>query len=206
MKEQEHYIKAVENNKEKALSYRENFKRYNKAKNSEFYLECLWILYAMLEDRTSAFLYYLGFTSDSKRTSVTGCKRIKTQIRQIFKMNETNNRYQFDTMFGKISRMNEIIDWSLKDSEGTTDYQNAVKSAVENISKNNDFLETLKYLNTEWRDKRNQLTHALFNKRPEMVNNELKSLVDKGYTAVRDLDNAVAKLKKEKIRRRFKIQ
>ncbi|MBR6698396.1 MAG: hypothetical protein IKL73_09095 [Lachnospiraceae bacterium] len=61
-------------------------------------------------------------------------------------------------------------------------------------------------MNTEWRDKRNQLTHALFNKRPEKVNNELKSLVDKGYTAVRDLDNAVAKLKKEKIRRRFKIQ
>ena len=49
-------IKTVENSKDKELSYRENFKRYNRAKAFGFYFECLWILYAMLEDRTSALV------------------------------------------------------------------------------------------------------------------------------------------------------
>ena len=35
---------------------------------------------------------------------------------------------------------------------------------------------------------------------------ELKNMVEQGYAAVRILDNAVAQLKKEKIRDRFKIQ
>ena len=70
----------------------------------------------------------------------------------------------------------------------------------------NIFQAYLEYLNNEWRDKRNQLTHSLFNKDPNTVIIELKNMVEKGYTAVRILDNAVTQLKKEKIRDRFKIQ
>ena len=68
-----------------------------------------------------------------------------------------------------------------------------------------NFISALTYLNDEWRDKRNQLTHSLFNKDPDTVIAELKSLIEKGYIAVRVFDNAVAQLKKEKIRNRFKI-
>lgn len=73
-------IKTVADNIEKGLSYKENFKRNNKAKASVFHLECLWILYAILEDRTSAFLYYLGFTSDEKRSSATGRKKSSSRF------------------------------------------------------------------------------------------------------------------------------
>ena len=49
-------IQTVANNKEKYVTYQVYMQRFKKAKESEFYLECLWILYAMVEDRTSAFL------------------------------------------------------------------------------------------------------------------------------------------------------
>lgn len=199
-------IKTVADNIEKGLSYKENFKRYNKAKASEFYLECLWILYAMLEDRTSAFLYYLGFTSDKKRASATGSKKIKQQVRQVLQMTEINAKYKFDTISGKLSRITDVITWSKTIDGEISDYQIAVKKAVKFISDNEDFISALTYLNDEWRDKRNQLTHSLFNKDPETVIAELKSLIEKGYIAVRVFDNAVAQLKKEKIRSRFKIQ
>lgn len=199
-------IKTVADNIEKGLSYKENFKRYNKAKASEFYLECLWILYAMLEDRTSAFLYYLGFTSDKKRSSATGSKKIKQQVRQILQMTENNAKYKFDTISGKLSRITYVITWSKNVDGEISDYQIAVKKAVKFISDNEDFISSLTYLNDEWRDKRNQLTHSLFNKDPYTVIDELKSLIEKGYIAVRVFDNAVAQLKKEKIRNRFKIQ
>lgn len=199
-------IKTVADNIEKGLSYKENFKRYNKAKASEFYLECLWILYAMLEDRASAFLYYLGFTSNKKRSSATGSKKIKQQVRLILKMTENNAKYKFDTISGKLSRITDVITWSKTVDGEISDYQLAVKKAVKFISDNKDFISVLNYLNDEWRDKRNQLTHSLFNKDPDTVVAELKSLIEKGYIAVRVFDNAVAQLKKEKIRDRFKIQ
>lgn len=199
-------IKTVADNIEKGLSYKENFKRYNKAKASEFYLECLWILYAMLEDRTSAFLYYLGFTGDKKRFSATGSKKIKQQVRQILQMTENNAKYKFDTISGKLSRITDVIAWSKTGDCEISDYQIAVKKAVKFISDNEDFISALAYLNDEWRDKRNQLTHSLFSKDPDTVIAELKSLIEKGYIAVRVFDNAVAQLKKVKIRNRFKIQ
>ncbi|MCH5188294.1 MAG: hypothetical protein J1F63_07795 [Oscillospiraceae bacterium] len=206
MEEAIYNITAVANNKEKGLSYRANFKRYNKAKASEFYLECLWILYAVLEDRTSAFLYYLGFTGEENRGSVTGSKKIKSQIRQICNIDENNARYKFDTMSGKLERIGQVIAWSSEATEEVTDYQRSIKNAVEKLVADKEFMYYFEYLNNEWRNKRNQLTHALFNKNPNIVVSELLPLVDDGYKAARVLDGAVTKLKKEKIRNRYKIK
>ncbi len=201
-------IKTVENSKDKELSYRENFKRYNRAKAFGFYFECLWILYAMLEDRTSAFLYYLGFTSAEKRSSVVGNKKIKMQIRTIFNMTDDgaqNIKYKFDTISGKLLRIHQVVVWSGTDTGEITDYQKVVKKAVAHLKSDKDFLDSLAYLNNEWRDKRNQLIHALFNKDPDTVGAELLPVVEKGYKAVRILDNAISRLKREKIRERFTI-
>lgn len=206
MNEPKYPIQVVSDNKEKGLSFKENFKRYNKAKASGFYLECLWILYSMLEDRTSAFLYYLGFASSKNRNTVTGSKKIKVQVRQILNMTDSNAKYKFDTISGKLSRISQIIAWSVAVDDDLTDYQKVIKNIVEVISTNQDFLDALEYLNDEWRDKRNQLMHSLFNKNPENVSLELKSLVEKGYTAARIIDKAVSQVKRAKIREQFKIR
>lgn len=145
MTEPEFPIQRVSDSKEKGASYKENFKRYNKAKASGFYLECLWILYAMIEDRTSAFLYYIGFTSEKKRSSVTGSKKIKKDIRDILKIEKEgqNIKYKFDSISGKFSRIKEILSWRKKEHEASTEYQKALIKALQPIAKLPDFENAL---------------------------------------------------------------
>lgn len=199
-------IQKVADNQEKGLSYKENFKRYNKAKASEFYLECIWILYAMIEDRTSSFLYYIGFTSEKKRSSVTGTKKIKKEIRDVLVMEQPNAKYKFDTLSGKLTRIKELLIWCKKDHEDLSDYQKALVKALQPVADNLEFNKALNYLETEWRDKRNQLTHSLFNKDPGAVVAELLPMVENGYVAARQLDATIREIKKSTIRSKFKIQ
>ena len=199
-------IQKVADNQEKGLSYKENFKRYNKAKASEFYLECIWILYAMIEDRTSSFLYYIGFTSEKNRSSVTGTKRIKKEIRDVLVMEQPNAKYKFDTLSGKLTRIKELLIWCKKDHEDLSDYQKVLVKALQPVADNSEFNEALNYLETEWRDKRNQLTHSLFNKDPGAVVAELLPMVENGYVAARQLDATIREIKKSGIRSKFKIQ
>lgn len=199
-------IQKVADNQEKGLSYKENFKRYNKAKASEFYLECIWILYAMIEDRTSSFLYYIGFTSEKNRSSVTGTKKIKKEIRDVLVMEQPNAKYKFDTLSGKLTRIKELLIWCKKDHEDLSDYQKVLVKALQPVADNSEFNEALNYLETEWRDKRNQLTHSLFNKDPGAVVAELLPMVENGYVAARQLDATIREIKKSGIRSKFKIQ
>lgn len=199
-------IQKVTDNKEKGVSYKENFKRYNKAKASEFYLECLWILYAMIEDRTSSFLYYIGFTSEKNRSSVTGTKKIKKEIREILEMEQPNAKYKFDTISGKLTRIKELLVWCKREHESLSDYQQALVKAIQLVADSLEFENALNYLESEWRDKRNQLTHSLFNKNPDAVLAELLPLVENGYIAARQLDAGIREIKKAGIRLKFKIQ
>lgn len=206
MKKTEYPIQRVTDNKEKGISYKENFKRYNKAKASEFYLECLWILYAMIEDRTSSFLYYIGFTSEKNRSSVTGTEKIKKEIRGILGMEQNNAKYKFNTISGKLDRIKELLLWCKLEHKELSNYQKALVEVLLPIANSPEFEEALKYLETEWRDKRNQLTHSLFNKNPDAVLAELLPLVENGYTAARQLDAQIREIKKANIRAKFKIQ
>lgn len=199
-------IQKVADNKEKGISYTKNFSRYNKAKASEFYLECLWILYAMIEDRTSSFLYYIGFTSEKNRSSVTGTKKIKKEIREILGMEQVNAKYKFNTISGKLARIKELMLWCKLEHETLSDYQKALVKVLCPIADSDEFDTALKYLESEWRDKRNQLTHSLFNKNPDAVLAELLPLVENGYTAARQLDAQIREIKKANIRAKFKIQ
>ena len=47
-------------NIQKQLNYREQFKRLDKALNNNFYLEALFIEYAIMEERTDSILRYEG--------------------------------------------------------------------------------------------------------------------------------------------------
>lgn len=199
-------IQRVADNQEKGLSYKENFKRYNKAKASEFYLECIWILYAMIEDRTSSFLYYIGFTSEKNRSSVTGTRKIKKEIRDVLVMEQPNSKYKFDNLSGKLTRIKELLVWCKSEHECLSEYQKTLVKALQPVADNTEFKEALDYLETEWRDKRNQLTHSLFNKNPGAVVVELLPLVENGYVAARQLDAAIREIKKSGIRLKFKIQ
>ena len=47
-------------NKQKYENYKEQFKRLNKAIDNQFYLEAMFISYAIIEDRSEAILSYEG--------------------------------------------------------------------------------------------------------------------------------------------------
>lgn len=202
MKEEDNDIKLENTTKEEM--FRKLIKQYEKAKKNSFYLESLWILYAMIEDRSSAYFYHLGFT-DISRKKVIKNKKIKKQVRIIFEMVEKREKYRFDTLNGKLSRINKVINWSNNASEELTDYQKKIKQAIDD-STDESFLNAVEYLNGEWREKRNQLTHSLFNKEYEIMNDELKELIEKGYLEIRVFDKAVSKIKRKKLRDKFNIQ
>ncbi len=76
-------IPSVITNTEKYLSYKEHMTRLNKARVGGFYLEAIFILYAMMEDRLSAFLYYAGVTNKT-REKVTSSKKVRPHLNQVF--------------------------------------------------------------------------------------------------------------------------
>ena len=205
MQDRKNIIKRVENNKEKELTYRNYIKRFNDARRSKFYLEALWVLYAMLEDRTSSLIYYLGFTSNDDRNAVTRSSKIRKQIREIFNMQKSTDKYGFNTFSGKLKRIKRFIDWSKIDNESKYDFMIAIKKIAIKLAKKEEFIKYLDYLNDEWRIKRNQLTHSLFNKNSEAVYAELELLVDYGFQAARCIDKIVTQIKKIKIRETFRI-
>ena len=205
MTEQSTFIEKVKDNQQKRKSFEELMKLYKKAKEAGFYLECLWIIYAMLEDRTSAFLYHLGFTSANNRNRVTGTKKIRNDVVTLFNIDIDKPRYNFNSLAGKINRINTLFANQERDNLVLTDFQSTIFKTIEFI-KDLDLTEKLTYLETEWITKRNQLTHALFSKQFDAARDETKILCEKGFEVVRRLDLAAKKIKRKHIRSKYNIQ
>jgi len=155
----------------------------------------------MLEDRTSSFLYYIGFVSSKEKKKAPGSKKIKNQIKLIISF---NNRYNFDSISGKINRIKEILCWH-QSNNPNGEYQEQLYLKLKTLDIDG-LLKGLEYLDI-WRDKRNQLIHALFNKNSNAVDVEISALVIDGYTAIRIIDQSVKMLKKGvDLRKKFNIQ
>ena len=205
MKDDSGEIKPVFQNKTKCELYKQNWQRFNRAKESGFYLECMWILYAILEDRSSAFFYHLGFTKTSNRNAVTSGPKLKKQIRQILNMAPNDNNYGFRNIGSKLTRITNVVEWSCN-TVPSTNYQNTVKKVVDRFATNQTFLDAVKYLNENWRAKRNLLTHALLLDDSQGVCQQLVPLIEQGYWAIRELDKVVRAIKRAKIRVKFKLE
>ena len=188
-------------NKEKAQKYSVYIRRFQKAKSEKFYLEAMWILYAILEDRTSAFLYHIGFTQEENRNKVTGRKYIKNDIKKILNIT-TQRTYGLKGLSSKLKNIKEVVEWS-KSAEQTTSFQIYLCKNLAKID-TEDFWENINYLDIVWRDKRNMLTHALFSSK-EVSEDQLLELIDNGFQAIRKLDQTIAILKKGNIRKKFNI-
>lgn len=199
-------IKEVNNNCEKRDAYNENVKRYNKALKNEFYFEAIWIMYAILEDRTSSFFYHLGFTQTDNRNNIIRKKEIKKQIREIFKMKEREKNYQLVKLSGKILRIQNLLEWSKNEENANTQYKKEIRKVLLNVFSDEEFLKNLNYLNDNWREKRNELTHALLIKNIDSVKGELKPLAEKGKDIFNIIDKKVKKIKNAKIREKFNLK
>ena len=102
-------ISTVSSNIAKYYTYVEMMRLY-KIAYAKIYLEALWIFYALAEDRTSAFLYHIGFTAKLNRNKVCGKRSIKIDVRNICEI-ENNKRICFNTLGGKVSNIRRVVYW-----------------------------------------------------------------------------------------------
>lgn len=59
-------IAPVTSNMEKKTAYQIQMERFKRAKAGRFHLEAIFILYARIEDRLTAFLFHAGITNDTR--------------------------------------------------------------------------------------------------------------------------------------------
>ena len=198
-------IKQVNNNYEKYLSIKDINGRFNKAYKYEFYYECLWLNYALIEDRTKAFFYHIGFLKRN-RDGVHSNSKIKVTIRKLLKIDKEKNRYNFDKLFYKLDYISKLIAWVKSDEETSSEYEKELKKVLNKYIVNDEFINTINYLNTDWRNIRNELVHGLCNKEIGAVSLELKALVENGYNSFKIITKAVSGIKRNNIRKKFRIQ
>ena len=188
---------AIQGNSDKYDAYKTLMVKYKKAYQQGFYFESLWILYAMLEDRTSAFLYYIGFVTEDRR-KVVGAKGIQQSIRGILKLSD-KAIFDFSTLYGKTLAIKKAVIWS-RDAAASDDYQKEIKTCLNRKAINSpEFMQCLDGIDF-WRDKRNGLTHALFSVQGYETAKELQPLAEQGYLLARGLDNAVGAFRKRSVK------
>ena len=196
-------IPDVADNIEKQDAYRRTLGRFNKAKKEGFFLEAMWILYAMMEDRTTAFLYYAGFTDEKNRTNPAN--KVKSDIRIILKIADGKNISGFNTLAVKLDTISKILAWA-KTAGSLSGYKQDLQTRIIKKVKIPELQAALIAMD-DWRDFRNQIVHALFDKKAGEVRDRLERLVNDGFNAIRVLDNAVKALKSgTNIRIQYNIQ
>lgn len=95
--------KHLPENLQKFENYREQFKRLEKALLHQFYLEALFIEYAIMEDRTEAILRYEGNEVTGTRPSID--RKLKKVIKIAEQKNSLPHRYFNDDFIQK------SLDW-----------------------------------------------------------------------------------------------
>ena len=188
-------IETIGSGNEKAGVYSYQMKRYQLAIQHEFYFEAIVISYAMIEDRLLAFLHYAGVIdrraqNHQAKQRIRVCKQAQKQINILLKRKE-NYIMSLDTINSKI----RIIDALLELPEENNDpYLNLVRAQIDRTVDREAF-KTLFYELKTWLKPRDQIIHALMNKRTNAVLERQSAIAETGYKLGRTLDGFVAKFK-----------
>ena len=191
-------IIKVKNNKEKGNTYKNMFARYKKAIKNEFYFEAIFIDYAMLEDRLTSFLKYLGIVIPSiDRLRIND--NYYNSINNLF--NDYNNsKLEINNISVKINLIKYLIkSYKLNSLEKYN--LNNLRPVIESININT--LETTLNELEGWIIKRNNLIHDLMEKEISSINDNLSDVAESGNLYVRSIDTQVSKIK-EYIRKTYK--
>lgn len=188
-------IETIESGNEKAGVYSYQMKRYQLAIQHKFYFEAIVISYAMIEDRLLALLHYAGVIdrhaqNHQAKQRIRVCKQAQKQINILLK-NKENYTMSLDSINSKL----RIIDALMKLPEENNDpYLNLVRAQIDRTIDREKFKTLFQDLNT-WLKPRNQIIHALMNKRTNAVLERQSDIAENGYKLGRTLDDFVAKFK-----------
>lgn len=96
-------------NMQKYENYKEQFKRLNKAMNNQFYLEAMFISYAIIEDRTESIIRHANKWEQYLKSRKGRGPTINSKIKYIQKLADQNkslpNKYFSDDL------LDNILEW-----------------------------------------------------------------------------------------------
>lgn len=199
-------IAPITSNMDKKTAYEIQMERFKRAKAGSFHLEAIFILYALIEDRLSAFLYHAGITN-ATREKITRNGKVRPQL--IGTITILSAKQPSVRPAGtKIKTIKELLVWSAgyAVNEPVLNYLDALCKQINRTKGKDCMVDTLTRIE-EWCKCRNELVHALLNKKVENQDEVLQQLVAEGEACNRLLQNFVKSFKvKNNIRKSFNIQ
>ena len=199
-------IATITTNMEKKTAYQLQMERFKRAKAGGFYLEAIFILYALIEDRLSAFLFHAGITN-ATREKITRNGKIRPHLDSALTVLNTKQP-NIRNVSAKIKLIKELMAWSTDYSvnEPTLNYLDALYKQINRTAGRDQMIETLTRIEG-WCTYRNELVHALLNKKVEDQEKILQDLVYEGEACNRSLQNFVKSFKnRNTLRKSFNIQ
>lgn len=199
-------IAPITSNMEKKTAYQIQMERFKRAKAGVFHLEAIFILYALIEDRLSAFLFHAGVTN-ATRQRITKNGKVHPHLKGAITV-LNNQQTSIRTMSAKIKLIKELLAWSdcYAVNEPELNYLDALCKQVNRAAGKDGMIDILSRIE-EWCACRNELVHALLNKKVENQEEVLQKLVDEGEAINRLLQNFVKSFKvRNTLRKTFNIQ
>ncbi|MBR2790145.1 MAG: hypothetical protein IKD70_05950 [Eggerthellaceae bacterium] len=185
-------------NEEKRANYAEQKKRYASAFNGGYHLECIFISYAMIEDRILSILTHLRMVNvenakPSWRKSPKDCyEAYKRIIRDCTKASD--NLPQLRYLQTKLDALKALAEAGDADEDATF-YEHWLRSTVRDRLRQSDVSALCDQL-MSWKERRNELTHALFAlDRGNYSDGEFRRLAEEGMELARAFDNVSGQMK-----------
>lgn len=175
-------IERAKNNKDKQQTYAKFLGIYKQSVEQGYYGEAELIVYAYMEDRLRALLYYI--------------EAINT--RDIIEINE-----QMQSLIGETRTPNGVVDKikvieasmeKCDDAKDQNKYAAFLAEVYKHAFDNTEFEKCLEAIK-KWCRYRNEVIHGLFNKNIEDLYKGYRQHVNDGYDLARELDNYVRQLK-----------
>lgn len=201
----ERKIAPVKDNDDKARTYKENMKKYNRAIKSGCYFEAILIAYAMMEDRLRSYLFYLGCLR-SRSSHKFDNKKISADIKDIIATYAVDDvcNLGITSITGKIRIVKSIQKWfkqgypNLQES----DYLEELASCIDMNGDPDEMLTILAAIE-EWCKYRNEVIHSLLNKNLDSLYTELPQKAEEGIALARAIDKHVGRIKRRNTVRKY---
>jgi Mg2+ and Co2+ transporter CorA len=175
---QERYIKLID--------------RFNKAKKEGFYFESLWIIYAILEDRTDAIFIVLNI-AEYKDTKLIPNENKEIELREILHLPKMKITSWFTTLYEKTNRIKKLIT-ILEEEKPESNIRSELIlkfNIVENLKQYEDILSNL----DNWRKSRNKLMHELMQPTTLYDQHVCRVLTTEGELIFRQLNYLIEQLR-----------
>ena len=199
-------IATITTNMEKKTAYQIQMERFKRAKAGGFHLEAIFIIYALIEDRLSAFLFHAGVTN-STREKIARNGKVRPYLDRTLTVLNTRQP-NIRNVSAKIKLIKELMEWSTDYSvnEPMLNYLDALYKQINRTAGRDQMIDTLTRIEG-WCANRNELVHALLNKKVENQEEILQALVAEGEACNRSLQNFVKSFKvRNTLRKAFNIQ